>query len=180
MALYIAGVAHIHRANFEMFVNKSWRTGLREATRARQLHQQALALDPRLTDARLIPATHDYILGSLPWWAKALGFLAGLHGDKQAGLEGIQHVSRHGDRTRVEARVVLALTHHREGRPAQAAQVLDELCREFPLNYLYRMQRIKVLRAAGDKEKAQAELAALKRYPNLPPARFAAFLQEAP
>jgi predicted Zn-dependent protease len=179
-SLYAAGVAHIHRANFEMFVNKSWRTGLREATKARELHQKALTLDPKFTDARLIPATHDYIVGSLPWWAKALGFLAGIRGDKAAGLDGIRQAAQHGSRTRVEARVVLALTYQREGQPAQAARVMDDLCREFPRNYLYRMQRIKTLRAAGEKEKAAAEMAMLRQYPNLAPARLQAFLQEAP
>lgn len=179
-SLYAAGVAHIHRANFEMFVNKSWRTGLREATRARQLHQQALAADASFTDARLIPATHDYIVGSLPWYARAIGFLAGMRGDKDAGLAGIRQVAQNGSRTRVEARLVLALMYKREGQLGPAAQVLDELCREFPRNFLYRMERVKTLRAAGEKEKAQKELALLKQYANLPPARLDKFLQDAP
>ena len=177
-SLYAAGVAHIHRANFEMFVNKSWRAALRDATAARQLHQQALAGDPQLTDARLIPATHDYIVGSLPWYAKAIGFLAGFRGDKAQGIAGIEQVAAHGQRTRVEANLLLALIRRREGHPAGAAQILGELCREFPRNFLYRMERIRSLRLAGDRPAAQGDIAILRLYPNLPSARLASFLAQ--
>ncbi len=175
-ALYTAGVAHIHQANFEMFVNKSWRAALRSATAARHLHQQALASEPALTDARLIPATHDYIVGSLAWYLKAVGFLAGIRGDKGQGMEGVRYVAAHGRRTRVEANLLLALIARRDGQPARAAGILGELCRQFPQNYLYRMERIRALRAALDPNTAKGEEKLLRDYPNLPPARLRAFL----
>ncbi|MBY0374622.1 MAG: hypothetical protein K2Q23_11550, partial [Bryobacteraceae bacterium] len=40
-ALYTLGVAHVHRANYEIFVNRSWRAALRDGTEARRLHQEA-------------------------------------------------------------------------------------------------------------------------------------------
>jgi len=175
-ALYTAGVAHIHQANFEMFVNKSWRAALRSATTARQFHQQAFAAEPALTDARLIPATHDYLVGSLPWYIKAIGFLAGFRGDKAQGLDGIRYVATHGRRTRIEANLLLALIARREGQPARAAELLGELCRQFPQNYLYRMERIRSLRLARNADTARTEENLLGEYPNLPPARLRAFL----
>lgn len=174
---YARGVAHIHRANFEMFVNKSWRAALRDATSARHLHQQALARDPGLTDARLIPATHEYVVGSLPWYAKAIGFLAGFRGDKAKGIAGVEQVAAQGQRTRVEANLLVALIARREGDPARAARVLGELCRQFPRNYLYRMERIRSLRLAGDREGAEADVALLRQYKNLPAERLKAFLE---
>ena len=173
---YARGVAHIHRANFEMFVNKSWRAALRDATAARHLHQLALAADPQFIDAQLVPATHDYVVGCLPWYAKAIGFLAGIHGDKDKGMEGIRRVATSGQRTRVEATLLLALVSRREGSPAQAAQILSGLCRQFPRNFLYRMERIRSLRLAGDHESARQDETALGAYANLPPERFRAFL----
>ena len=37
-------------------------------------------------DAQLIEGVHDYIVGSLPWAWRMLGFLVGFHGDKERGI----------------------------------------------------------------------------------------------
>jgi len=165
--LYAAGVAHIHRAYFELFINKAWRAGLRDATAARELHQRALQADPAWGDARVIPAMHDYVLGSLPWYAKAIGFLAGYRGDKAVGIAGVEWAAANGVRTKVEAQMLLAVVQRREGKPARAAEILAGLCRQFPRNYLYRMERIQALVAVGDRAAARAEYDGLKSYANL-------------
>ena len=174
-ALYTLGVAHIHRANYEIFVNRSWRAALKDATEARHLHQQVAKLDPKNIDALLVPSTHDYIIGSLPWYARAIGFLAGFRGDKEGGLKGIERVAREGQRTRVEAQVLLALAHRRGQNPAEAARVLRQLVDRFPRNYLYRMEMTNALADAKRFDVARREAQSLRGYANLKPERYQAF-----
>lgn len=174
-ALYTLGVAHVHRANYEIFVNRSWRAALRDGTEARRLHQEAAKLDPRNIDALLVPATHDYIVGSLPWYARAIGFLAGFRGDKEGGLKGIERVAREGQRTRVEAQVLQALAYRRAAQPAEAARVMKQLAERFPRNYLYRMEMVNSLADARRFDEAKREADRLRDYANLKPERYQSF-----
>ena len=52
---------------------------------ARKLHNRISELEPDNVDARLVQGLHDYIVGSLPWGYKMLGFLVGIRGDKEKG-----------------------------------------------------------------------------------------------
>ena len=55
-------------------------------------------------DARLVQGLHDYIVGSLPWGWRMLGFLVGIHGDKEKGIRTVQDVAENGKLNRVDAR----------------------------------------------------------------------------
>ena len=77
-ALYTLGVAYGLRANYNFIVRKAWMSALRDATRSRKLHSKVVRLDPANIDARMVPAIHEYVVGSLPWYYRLLGFLAGL------------------------------------------------------------------------------------------------------
>lgn len=175
-ALYTLGVAHIHRANFNIFIEKSWRVALKDASTARELHEKAIQQDKTLVDALLIPSTHDFVVGSLPWYARAIGFLAGFRGDKEAGIKGIHRVANEGRRTQVEAKLLLAMVHRRQGEPAKAAEIMDGLVRQFPKNYLYRMEKANALADARQRDAARREAQALATYANLEPGKRAAFV----
>jgi tetratricopeptide (TPR) repeat protein len=150
-AWYAQGIAYGLRSNYFWVVRKSWRDSLRDATAARRAHTRVTEIEPDNVDARLVQGLHDYILGSLPWGYRMLGFLVGLHGDKQRGIATVQLVAREGRQNRVEAEVFLGALYRRENQPARAVPLIEDLIRRFPRNYLLRLELSQMYSMAGDK-----------------------------
>lgn len=146
--LYAIGVSYGLRANYSFVVRKAWRDALKDATAARKSHARLTELDPSYVDAELTQGVNDYIVGSLPFQWKMLGFLAGFRGDKQRGIRTLVEVGAQGRLNRVDAMVLLAALYLREHRPAEAVPVLRELTEEFPKNPLFKVELEKAV-AAG-------------------------------
>src|ERR1035441_10526964 len=101
-AMYASGIAYGLRSNYFWVVKKAWHDSLRDATAARKLHNRISELEPNNVDARLVQGLHDYVVGSLPWAWKMLGFLVGLRGDREKGIRTVPDVARNGNQDRVE------------------------------------------------------------------------------
>jgi hypothetical protein len=82
----------------------------------------------------------EYVVGSLPWAIRALIALGGIRGSKQQGEEWVTMVADKGKLVRTEARMLLTLLYRRERRPLEAAGLLEGLIREFPRNYVLRLE----------------------------------------
>ncbi len=165
-AMYALGIAYGLRSNYYWVVKKSWRDSLKDATSSRRLHNRITELEPNNVDARLVQGLHDYIVGSLPWHWRTLGFLVGVHGDKEKGIRTVEDVAAHGKLNRVDAEIFLCALYRRENQPKKAVPVVADLIRRFPRNFLLRMELSQMYSMAGDKEHALAaleEVAALKR-----------------
>jgi len=166
MALYSLGVSYGLRANYNFLIRKAWMDALRDATTARKLHDRVVRLDPAFTDARLIPAVHDYVVGSLPLHWKLLGFLVGFRGDKQRGIETLELIARRGTFNRDDAKILLCAIYRRERHPERAVAVLQELIPRYPRNYILRFELVQMYSDLGKKEQALAvlrEMEELKR-----------------
>jgi hypothetical protein len=74
------------RANYSFVVKKAWTEALCDATAARKAHHRVTELDPRFTDAKLTQGINDYVIGSLPFRRRMLGFPGGFYGDKERGM----------------------------------------------------------------------------------------------
>ena len=162
-AVYTLGVAHGLRANWSFLVTKEYISALRDATQARKLHNQASELDPNLLDARFVQAAHDYVVGSLPFGFKLLGFLAGFRGDREGGMRALKLVAENGRTNRVDAAVLLSAILRRERRPAEAVPLLVDVSAQFPRNYLFRFELARMYADAGDKTQAIANLDGIER-----------------
>jgi tetratricopeptide (TPR) repeat protein len=165
-ALYALGISYGLRSNYYWVVKKAWHDSLRDATAARRLHNKVEALDPKYVDARLVEGLHDYIIGSLPWTWRMLGFLVGIHGDKALGIHLVQDVAAHGKDNRVDAEIFLGALYRRENEPRRAVPIVQDLIRRFPRNYLLRLELSQMWSMAGDKTHAMEaveEAARLKR-----------------
>ena len=160
-ALYALGVAFGLRSNWNFLVKKAWRDSLSDATTGRKMHDKVTELDPSNYDARLVQGTHDYVVGSLPFFYKMLGFLVGFRGDKEGGLKTLQEVAHKGTYNRVDAKVLLCALYRREERWKDAEPLLNELTRRFPRNYLLRFEQAQLYSATGNKEKAMSALQAV-------------------
>ena len=133
-----------------------------------------------MMDALLVPSAHEYIIGSLPGYLKVMGFLVGLSGDKEKGLAGLRKVAVSGNRTKLEAQVLLALLERREDRPERALPVMRKLATAYPSNHLYRREVVNLLLDMKKKDEARSEISQLSdvRYRFLRPERKAVYQNE--
>ncbi len=179
-ALYALGVAHGLEANYLFLVEKAWTAALREATAARKADERIVQIDPCFVDARLILGLNEYVVGSLPFYMRALGFLGGFHGDKEGGIRQLEDVAGHGIVNKYDAEVLLAAIYRREHRARQAISLLEDLCKRFPANYLLRFEMVQMYSDLGDKSAALKVLAQVQRwrdegatgYKDLPPGKI--------
>ena len=164
-AMYSLGISYGLRSNYYWIVKKSWKDSLRDATSARRLHNRIVELEPNDIDARLVQGLHDYIVGSLPWQYRMLGFLVGIHGDKELGIRTIQNVARNGKLNKVDAEIFLCALYRRENQPRNAIPLVKDLIGRFPRNFLLRLELSQMYSMANDKQdalEAVQEIATLK------------------
>jgi tetratricopeptide (TPR) repeat protein len=165
-AMYASGIAYGLRANYYWVVKKAWHDSLKDATAARKLHNRISELEPNNVDARLVQGLHDYVVGSLPWAYKMLGFLIGMRGDKEKGIRTVQDVAKNGNQDRVEAEVFLCALYRRENQSRLAVPLVQDLIRRYPRNYLLRMELGQMYSQSGDGARglqALEEVVRLKR-----------------
>jgi epoxyqueuosine reductase len=155
-------VAHGLRSNYLFLVEKSWVDSLREATAARKANERIRELDPKDIDSRLVLGLNEYVVGSLPFYMRALGSLGGFHGDRPDGIKQLEMVANQGLRNRYDAQVLLAVIYRRERNPRKALPLLKELAERFPRNYLFRLEQVQMYSDAGDKQSALAVLAEIE------------------
>ena len=153
-ALYALGVAYGLRSDYYWVVKKDWHNSLKDATAARRLHNRVSQLDPSDVDARLVEGLHDYIIGSLPWSWRTLGFLFGIRGDKAEGIRLVQDVAAHGKTNRVDAEIFLGALYRRENQTRKSVPIVQDLMRRFPRNYLLRLELSQMYSMAGDGTRA--------------------------
>ena len=149
-AMYASGIAYGLRSNYFWVVKKAWRDSLKDATAARKLHNRISELEPNNVDARLVQGLHDYIVGSLPFGFKMLGFLIGIRGDKEKGVRTVQDVARNSKLNRVDAEILLCALYRRENQSKLAVPLVQDLIRRYPRNYLLRMELGQMYSQAGD------------------------------
>jgi tetratricopeptide (TPR) repeat protein len=162
-ALYAQGVAYALRANWNFLVKKAWMDSLRDATTARKLHNKVSELDPEFVDARLVQGVHDYVVGSLPWTYKMIGFLVGFRGDRDKGIRTLETVAEKGKFNNVDAKVLLAAIYRREKMPDKAVPMLQQMSQRFQRNYLLRLELVQMYSDLGKKDEALAVLDQLEQ-----------------
>lgn len=156
-ALHAFGVAHGLLANYEFLIQKNWIGALRDAAADRNANEKILDIEPNFVDARLVTGLYNYVVGSLPLYMRALGFLGGFHlgkADKEEGIREIQEVSQRGALDRYDADVLLAAIFRREHRPQDAIPLLEKLAAQFPRNYLFRFEEVEMYSDLGQETAA--------------------------
>jgi tetratricopeptide (TPR) repeat protein len=170
--LYCRGVTEGLRSTYLTIVEHSFWAALRSALAARHDHEEVLKLKPDFSDAKTIVGAHTYVVGSLHLPAKAMASIAGIHGDKNKGLEMLAEAAKGGGETSTDAKVTLGLFLRREERYQEALDVIGALTREYPHNFLFALEEGNLLRDAGRGPESitvyQALLSGCKegRYPN--------------
>src|ERR1017187_243058 len=125
-ALYALGISYGLRSNYYWVVKKAWRDSLKDANAARRAHNRISELEPGNVDARLVQGLHDYIVGSLPWTYRMLGFMVGLRGDKARGIHTVQDVAANGKLNRLDAEIFLCALYRRENQTRLAIPLVED------------------------------------------------------
>ncbi len=163
MALHARAAAFAFRSNWNFLVRKAWRDSLSDATTARKLEDQILAVNPKDPDAPLGRGVHEYILGGLPWTWRALGFLVGFHGDKAKGLATVEEVARNGVLNKADAEIMLCAFYRRDRESKKALPLLADLIRRYPRNFLLRFEQAKMYADIGDGKRALGTIDEIQR-----------------
>jgi tetratricopeptide (TPR) repeat protein len=153
-ALYAEGISYGLLSDYYWIVKKAWVDSLKYANNARRMHNRVSELEPNNVDARLVQGLHDYIVGSLPLMFRMLGFMAGVHGNRERGLREVQDVAENGKDNRVDAQILLCALYRRENQPGKAIPLIQGLIGRYKRNFLLRMELAQMYSVAGDGDKA--------------------------
>lgn len=143
-ALYFLGAVHGVLAGYEASTARKFFAAMRNGSRNVDLHQKVIELKPDYYDAYLSIGTYHYILGSLPFYMKALAALGGMRGNKQKGISELQTVVEQGSNAD-DASVLLLAIFQNEKRPHDALTVLQRLSAKYPQNYLLKLEEAATL-----------------------------------
>ena len=149
-ALYARGWARALKCTYVAMVERSYGSGFRLATKAKDDCVRVLQLDPDYVDAKLVVGVYEYVVGALPLPFKLLIGFVGITGSKSRGLEMLNDDGNRGLVTNVEARTAIALFLRREARYKEAVQVVRGLKSEYPRDYLFWREEANLRKDAGE------------------------------
>jgi len=133
------------QADYASLIDKHQLDSLRMIREADKYAKKLLRIAPDAADAYLGLGTANYVIGSLPRLKKFFLGLAGIHGDKKAGIRQLEIAAERGHYLRPFAKILLAMAALREKKPEVARTQLKELVAEFPENRLFASELAKLL-----------------------------------
>jgi tetratricopeptide (TPR) repeat protein len=151
-ALYYWGAARSLLATYEATVTHSFFTAMINGYKALKQQREVVEKNPTFADAYLSVGLYDYIAGTLPpaWKRLLVPFIA--PGNRTKGLWELHRAAQEGNDAVDDARVILSALYQREKGEAnlnEALNLMDELCRKYPKNYIYSMDRATILEQLG-------------------------------
>jgi tetratricopeptide (TPR) repeat protein len=149
-ALFARGWVRSLRCTYVAMVERAFSTGFRLAGKAKDDCARALQIDPDYVDAKLVVGVYNYVVGALPLPFKFLIGFVGITGSKSKGMELLRDDAQRGRATSVEARTVIALFLRREGKYADAIEVVQSLKQQYPRNYLFCLEEANLRKDKGE------------------------------
>jgi tetratricopeptide (TPR) repeat protein len=130
--------------DFAALVEKRLRASLDFAKESQQYARRLIEADPTQYDAYFTFGFSEYLVGSLPFFARWFMKLDGVIGDKAKGLQELETAAERGRFLKPFARMMLAMFYLREKRPEDSRRHLQELARTFPDNPAVRSELSKI------------------------------------
>jgi tetratricopeptide (TPR) repeat protein len=153
-ARFDEGTAYALQASYAATVEGSVLGALRLAKRAYDAQEFVLSRDPHRVEAGLIVGTYRYLVSTLALPARVMAYVVGFGGGKARGIAQIEAAAQAVD-THVDAKVALMLIYNREGRPADALRMANELAGEFPKNRIFVLEAGSAATRAGRAAEAE-------------------------
>ena len=149
-AFFARGYARGLHASFVTLVDHSFVSAAHQGLQARNDSEQTLRIDPDYTDAKMSIGIQQFAVASLPRVVRLMVGIAGVGGNKEKGLDLLRDVGAHGLVNNVEARTVLSLFLRHDARYAEALTVQGTLARQYPRDYLFRLEEANLSKDKGD------------------------------
>lgn len=148
-AYFARGYARGIHAAWVTFVDHSFAGAARQGLAARNDSDQVLKLDPNYTDAKMAVGIQQFAVASLPRFVRMLVGIAGVGGSKERGLQLLHECAAQGTLTRVESQTALSLFLRHEHRYPEAYAVSQGLARQYPRDFLFRLEEANLMKDAG-------------------------------
>lgn len=142
-ALFTLSLVSGLQADYLAFIEKRQFQSLSSVRESQSWSLRLLKSRPEFVDAEMTGGACEYLLGSLPFFVRWFVRFDGVQGQKSAATTKLERASS-GRYLGPFARILLAIVHLREKRPAQAVAVLNQLSRDFPQNPLFRSESAKI------------------------------------
>ncbi|HEY3939612.1 MAG TPA: hypothetical protein VGL97_19420 [Bryobacteraceae bacterium] len=139
-ALFAAVVRIALQANYDALIDKSYLKALSEIKEARNNANALVARYPDNKDAYLADGVENYLLSQKVAAVRWVLRLTGAETDKAEGLAKLRIVAAQGHYLKPYAKVLLAIAALRDGRKAEARDLMTELATQFPHNDLFQAE----------------------------------------
>jgi tetratricopeptide (TPR) repeat protein len=149
-ALFAKGYAKGLHAAFITLADHSFFAAARQGLAARNDSEAVLKIDPDYADADLAIGIQQFAVASLPRMVRLVVGIAGVGGNKERGLQLLRIAATKGVVTNIEARTTLSLFLRHDGRYPEALAVQRGLAKQFPHDYLFRLEEANLAKDKGD------------------------------
>jgi tetratricopeptide (TPR) repeat protein len=156
-AYFERGYAKGIHAAFITLADHSFAAAARQGYSSRNDSEAALKLDPQYADADMAVGIQQFAVASLPGWVRMIVGIMGVGGNKERGLKLLRESAAHGVVTSVESRTALSLFLRHDGRYPEALAVQRGLAKEYPHDFLFRLEVANLLKDEGQGLAAIAE-----------------------
>lgn len=148
-ALFARGYAKGMHAAWITLVDHSFTGAARQGLAARNDSEQVLKLDPNYADAKMAVGIQQFAVASLPRLVRMLVGIAGVGGNKEQGLALLRESAAHGTATKVESQTALSLFLRHDHRYSDAYAVAQGLAKQYPHDFLFRLEEANLMKDAG-------------------------------
>lgn len=149
-AYFARGYARGMHAAFITLVDHSFISAAHQGLSSRSDSEDALRIDPNYADAKMAVGIQQFAVASLPRFLRIMIGITGVTGSKEKGLNLLRECADHGIVNPVECRTALSLFLRHDGRYPEALTVQRGLAKEYPHDYLFRLEEANLTKDKGD------------------------------
>ena len=148
-AYFARGYAKGMHAAWMTLVDHSFTGAARQGLSSRNDSEQVLKLDPNYADAKMAVGIQQFAVASLPRFVRMLVGIAGVGGNKEQGLALLRDAAAHGTATRVESQTAMSLFLRHDHRYNEAYAVAQGLAKQYPHDFLFRLEEANLMKDSG-------------------------------
>jgi hypothetical protein len=124
-------------ARFQLTEKSSYSSALHAGIKAIHYAHQVYAIDPNYYDVYVGLGAYNYFTATLPAAIKPFGFLIGVRGNKERGIEQLHIAMERSRHSRTEAKIVYYAVLLQENRYPDALRLLEGFMTEYPDNFVF-------------------------------------------
>jgi tetratricopeptide (TPR) repeat protein len=157
-AHYEVGAAYRFLSTLEGTIGgREWRS-LGAARHAYREHQRVLSIAPQRGDAKLTVGLYQYLVSTMPVWARLVAVVAGLDNDRQLGIRFVEQSAATDGEMQASAMFSLVVIYNEEQRYGDAVAMIRRLQARYPRNRLLWLEAACTELRAGRAADARASI----------------------